>query len=278
MASSYNTISDDEDANIYLEKVSDESDESTGSFRALWKTHHLRKGLILGVLSMQITTAIWPVIYYSTEFLRRANVDYHLAETFSSIMLVISSVSTVIGMLVMEKFSRRNLFIIVSLVNTLSLVLFVICSQLQPYFDNIKYGCVVAIFFHGVTYSFATGPIAWFLTAELIPMDYRALSQSISLSFNQISALILTFVTLPLYNVIDSWTLVPLFILPMLLCLGYLYLNLPETKHRDISDVIADLKAGVTSTHGNDYEITTTRENKKSYGGTDDGLVSETVN
>lgn len=135
-----------------MNKIADEKHGSTASFRVLLKISHLRKGLLLGLVSMQITTAIWPVIYYSTEFLRRANVDYELAETFSSAMLIISTISTIIGMIVMEKFSRRNLFIIISSINTFALVLFVICAQLQPYVDIIKYGCVVAIFFHGVTY------------------------------------------------------------------------------------------------------------------------------
>ena len=135
-----------------MNKIADEKHGSTGSFRVLLKISHLRKGLLLGLVSMQITTAIWPVIYYSTEFLRRANVDYELAETFSSAMLVVSTISTIIGMIVMEKFSRRNLFIIISSINTSALILFVICAQLQPYVDVIKYGCVVAIFFHGVTY------------------------------------------------------------------------------------------------------------------------------
>lgn len=93
-------------------------------------------------------------------------------------------------------------------------------------------------------FSFATGPIAWFITAELVPMDFRALSQSIVLSFNQFAALALTFVTLPLYNFMQSWALVPLFIIPMIFCLIFLYFYLPETKHRDISEVVADLKKG----------------------------------
>lgn len=142
----------DDECNDYLDKVADESEETKGTFRFLCSTPHLKKGLILGLVSMQLTTAIWPIIYFSTEFLRRANIDYDLSESFSSCMLIISTISTIIGMLVMENFSRRKLFIFVSTINTSALVLFVICSQIQPYVDFVKYGCVLAIFFHGVTY------------------------------------------------------------------------------------------------------------------------------
>uniref|UniRef100_A0AC34Q5P3 Major facilitator superfamily (MFS) profile domain-containing protein n=2 Tax=Panagrolaimus sp. JU765 TaxID=591449 RepID=A0AC34Q5P3_9BILA len=298
----YMNLTDDE-CNDYLDKVADESDDTAGTLKALFSTPHLKKGLILGLVSMQLTTAIWPIIYFSTEFLRRANIDYELSESFSSCMLIISTISTIIGMLIMENFSRRKLFIFVSSINTSALVLFVICSQLQPYMDFIKYGCVLAIFFHGVTYSFATGPIAcsintsalilfvicsqlqpymdfikygcvlaiffhgvtysfatgpiaWFITAELLPLEFRALAQSFALSFNQITALIFTFVTLPLYNIMSSWSLIPLFIIPMILCLIYLQKNLPETKHRDIGDIITDLKTGRISTKNENYEMT----------------------
>lgn len=82
------------------------------------------------------------------------------------------------------------------------------------------------------------------------------MSQSIALSFNQLAALALTFVTLPLYNYIQSWALVPLFIIPMIICLIFLYFNLPETKDRDIREVIADLKKKKKESRKNKYEMT----------------------
>lgn len=91
-------------------------------------------------------------------------------------------------------------------------------------------------------FSFATGPIAWFITAELSPIDYRSLMQSTALSINQLIALLLCFITLPLYNVMESYTLIPLFIIPGLLSLIYLYFNLPETKGREIHEIIEELK------------------------------------
>lgn len=54
--------------------------------------------------------------------------------------------------------------------------------------------------------------------------------------------MLLTFAVLPLYNLIDSWSLLPLFVLPGYLCLFYLYKRLPETKGRDIQEVIEELK------------------------------------
>uniref|UniRef100_A0A914ZAP4 Major facilitator superfamily (MFS) profile domain-containing protein n=1 Tax=Panagrolaimus superbus TaxID=310955 RepID=A0A914ZAP4_9BILA len=237
----------DEEVNDQLDAISDEAEESSGTIKTLLTTPHLRKGLLLGMFALQITCSIWPIIYYSTDFLRKANIDYDLAESFSSGMLIVSTVATVIGMLVMERFSRRKLFIFVSIINIFALILFVICSQLQPRIDSIKYGCIVAIFIHGTSYSFATGPVAWFITSELVPISYRALAQSIALGVNQLTALVLTFIVFPLYNIIDSWSLLILYIIPGIFALIYLWFNLPETKNRDIADVIEDIKNGKTS-------------------------------
>ena len=73
------------------------------------------------------------------------------------------------------------------------------------------------------------------------------MAQSIALGFNQLTALVLTFIVFPLYNVIDSWALLILYVIPGILALIYLWFNLPETKNRDIADVIEDIKNGNTS-------------------------------
>uniref|UniRef100_A0A7E4ZRN4 MFS domain-containing protein n=1 Tax=Panagrellus redivivus TaxID=6233 RepID=A0A7E4ZRN4_PANRE len=234
---------DDENCDRLLESMATESDETHGSIRTLLRVPHLRSGLLLGVLALQVTASIWPVIYYSTEFLRRANIEYDLAETVSSVMLVISTIATVFGMLLMERFSRRNLFIFVSAINIGALALFVLGAELGKHVaDGFKYICIVAVIIHGISYSFATGPIAWFLTSELVPIDHRALAQAIALTVNQLIAMCLTFVTLPLYNIIGSFTLFVLYVIPGVGVLIILWFRLPETKNRDISEVVADLK------------------------------------
>ncbi|KAH7722328.1 Protein F48E3.2 [Aphelenchoides avenae] len=189
-----------------LKAVGDERDDTAGSWRDLLLVPHLRAGLLLGIVALQLTTSIWTMVYYSTEFLRRANVDYDLAEYVSSGVLILSTVATLSGTAVIERFSRRGLFISASLVNLTAIFLFTICSQLQPLVDLFKYGCIACICLHGISYSFATGPIAWFITAELVSTRYRSAwfitaelvstryrsaCQSVALSLNHIVAMLL---------------------------------------------------------------------------------------
>lgn len=90
-------------------------------------------------------------------------------------------------------------------------------------------------------FSFATGPIAWFLVTELVPTNVRSLCSSVALALNHISAVIVTFLVLPLYNKIDSLALLILFVIPSALSILYLVLYLPETKGRLIADIVNDL-------------------------------------
>uniref|UniRef100_A0A915ESD7 Major facilitator superfamily (MFS) profile domain-containing protein n=1 Tax=Ditylenchus dipsaci TaxID=166011 RepID=A0A915ESD7_9BILA len=65
-------------------------ENKTSVIRQIFTTPHIRFGLLLGILALQITTSIWPIIFFSTEFLRRANVSNELAEDLSSFMLLLS--------------------------------------------------------------------------------------------------------------------------------------------------------------------------------------------
>ncbi|CAD5235776.1 unnamed protein product [Bursaphelenchus xylophilus] len=228
-------------AQLVLNKIREESLDCNSSLKVVLKTPSTRKGLFMGILALQITTSIWPVVFLSTEFMVRANISSELAEYVSSTMLVVSTLSTCCGMIIIERLSRRNLFLAASFVNITALLLFVVFSQLQPYYDKGKYGCIVAVFLHGMSYSLATGPIAWFLVSELVPTEVRSLCSSVALALNHVSAAFLTFLVLPVYNHLNSLSLLILFVIPSYCCLLILYFNLPETKGRDIADIVKDL-------------------------------------
>lgn len=225
-----------------------EAQEANGTIKEMLYKKHVRSGLLLGVIALQATTSIWPILYYSTEFLIRANIDEDTAELTSTVMLFVSCTSTVIGMVAVERQPRRRLLLGCGFVNMSALALFVLCSQLQPAWDDAKYGCIVAVVLHGISYSFALGPISWFITAELVPLEFRALCQSVALSLNQTIALILCFVTLPLYDEVGSSILLALFVVPGLMAMFYLLAYLPETRSRNIDEIIMDLKGRNKST------------------------------
>ncbi|CAI5454004.1 unnamed protein product [Caenorhabditis angaria] len=191
---------------------------------------------------MQITSSIWPVIFYSTDFLLDVGFSYSFAEIVSTTMLFVSSTSTFIGMFIVEKFPRKRLLILTAIVNVASLLVFSLCVYFKKQLPGIEYGCVVTLITHGISYSVALGPIAWFITSELVPMSCRAVSQSLALAINHFFALILAFLTFPLYKSYGSIIIIIFYVLPGIICIKTLHKYLPETKDKHINEVVKELK------------------------------------
>ncbi|PAV65012.1 hypothetical protein WR25_08339 [Diploscapter pachys] len=195
-------------------------------------------------MTLHVTLSLWPMLYYSTEFLTRANISNETAELMSNVMLFVSSFSTLLGMFIVESLPRRFLLLSTAVVNVSSVLFFSLFAHFQYLWDPLKYGCIIALIIWGMSYSIALGPIAWFLTAELVPLDVRAAAVSLSLCINQLTALIFCFVTLPLYSAFGALVLIPLFVLPPVAIIVILFLQLPETRNREIVDIIRDLTSG----------------------------------
>ncbi|CAK5024577.1 unnamed protein product [Meloidogyne enterolobii] len=199
------------------------------------KQPHLRKAFIIGTLSLQIIVGIWPIIYISTDLLE-AHFDANASQYSSFAFICANFVASVIGTCSVEKFGRRPMLIWCGIANTLCLCSYILfdrmTSQRSIFFVNpqFKYGCVFSLIAYGITYGAALGPIAFFITSELVPQRFRSLVQSIVFMTNTIINFVFSFITLPLYEIIDVWSFIPLFIIPSTISICYLIKELPETK------------------------------------------------
>nr|CAD2145494.1 unnamed protein product [Meloidogyne enterolobii] len=213
------------------------------------KQPHLRKAFIIGTLSLQIIVGIWPIIYISTDLLE-AHFDANASQYSSFAFICANFVASVIGTCSVEKFGRRPMLIWCGIANTLCLCSYILfdrmTSQKSIFFVNpqFKYGCVFSLIAYGITYGAALGPIAFFITSELVPQRFRSLVQSIVFMTNTIINFVFSFITLPLYEIIDVWSFIPLFIIPSIISICYLIKELPETKGREIHEIVEQLKKG----------------------------------
>ncbi len=91
-------------------------------------------------------------------------------------------------------------------------------------------------------FSVGLGPVPWYLTAELSPQMQRSFIQSIAISSSTLAGLTTGLLTLPMYGYMNASSFFPLFILPSLLCLFYLYRQLPETKNKEIHQIVQELR------------------------------------
>ncbi|CAJ0573955.1 unnamed protein product, partial [Mesorhabditis spiculigera] len=145
--------------------------------------------------------------------------------------------------LLVERAGRRPLLLWMTLINMVTLCLFVLCAELQAILPAINA---------------AVGPVSWFLPAELVPQRYRSLNQSLSYAVNTIAAAIFTFSVMPLYGIIGSYAFLVLYIGPSIFCILYQYWYLPETANREIYDIVAELRGSCKEKFSNTVN---TREN-----------------
>ncbi|VDM59571.1 unnamed protein product [Angiostrongylus costaricensis] len=202
------------------DKVCSEGSILRSAMRVL-RESHLRTPFFIGCLSLQIVAGIWPIIYLSTDIFSKHFTE-QASQSASLLFITASFVAGMCGMFIIERFGRRTLMLWLGFFNIVSLMLFVVFEQLSSLFEPLKWGCIVAMTLFGITYGIGLGPIAFFITSELVAQQHRSLVQSM---------------------VFASWAFIPLFIVPSSLSMTYLFLNMPETAGREVHEIVQELLA-----------------------------------
>lgn len=232
-----------------IEKEAKEGYEAPflSSIPIILKTSHLRKAFLIGFSSMQIILTIIPINYVSTIVLE-AHFSPHMAQVSSFVFTACNFLASIFGMFAVDRFGRRPMLLVFGFLNVFFMCAYCLFDRLAFYVnEQIKYGCIVALVGYGITFGGALGPIAFFITCELVPQQFRSAVQAMVFTINTAINFIFSFTTLPLYRLIDVWSFIPLFIVPSLLALIFLFFNLPETKGREIHEIVRAL-AGKSST------------------------------
>uniref|UniRef100_A0A914VDD3 Major facilitator superfamily (MFS) profile domain-containing protein n=1 Tax=Plectus sambesii TaxID=2011161 RepID=A0A914VDD3_9BILA len=226
-----------------FEKEKKDSCDGPATLRDVFETAHLRKAALLGsVAAIFQILAIIPITFFSTEFLRRAGVSPWAAEMTSSMMMVMNCIATALSMNFVDKCGRRQLLLGFGMLNIISLAMFTTFAELSHLVVWAKYGCIFAMLAFSSTYSFGIGPVPWYLTAELSPQKHRSLIQSIAYTAFTLAGLLTGLLTLPMYGYFNALSFIPLFIIPSLFCVAYLYQYLPETKNQEIYEIVRQLR------------------------------------
>ncbi|KAL3081018.1 hypothetical protein niasHT_037486 [Heterodera trifolii] len=236
----------------YQQEAQDNGDtEREASLVSLFTVPYLRHALLLSLMAMVPTLAFYPILQSSTFFMLSLQFSTSLAQLSSSLMMVLLTVSCVFAAFLVDRFPRRHLFLSVGAFSVFLLVLFVVGAALSPVVPAARFVAVTGMMAYIVSYGLAIGPISYFIAPELVPMAHR--SSMFCLSFSLISLLITltNFATLPLYKLVGPLSFGPLFAVPSLLSLLYLYLYLPETKGRETHQIVAQLKGGRKSSDSN---------------------------
>uniref|UniRef100_A0A0N4ZJS0 MFS domain-containing protein n=1 Tax=Parastrongyloides trichosuri TaxID=131310 RepID=A0A0N4ZJS0_PARTI len=241
--------------------------------KEVFHTPSLLKAFFIGVLALQIVVGIWPIIYLSTDFFS-AHFDNQTAQYYSFGLTLASFFANLPGLLIIERFGRRPLFLTTAVINITSLILYIISDRLSlAHFTEMKYGCVASLFIFGISYGIALGPIAFFITSEMVPQRSRAVVQSMVFATNTILNCIFSELTYPLYKVIEVYCFIPLFIIPSILATFYLAKHLPETRGKEIYQIVDEMTRSTKSNDSDSFKSSLNEfpihfNNTKDYGST----------
>ncbi|CEF59817.1 General substrate transporter family and Major facilitator superfamily domain, general substrate transporter and Major facilitator superfamily domain-containing protein [Strongyloides ratti] len=248
-----------------MDSIMKESDEIETKkvfplIKEVFKTPNLLKAYIIGILALQIIVGIWPIIYLSTDFLS-VHFDNLTAQYYSFGLTLACFFANLPGLLIIDRYGRRPLFLITAIINIISLIFYIISDRLSLNgYSYMKYGCVGSLFTFGISYGIALGPIAYFITSEMVPQRSRAVVQSMVFSTNTILNCIFSEITYPLYKLIEVYCFIPLFIIPSIFAAIYLSKNLPETRGKEIYQIVNEMTKNSQS-YGSTNNISITSEN-----------------
>ncbi|KAL6736301.1 hypothetical protein Aduo_006669 [Ancylostoma duodenale] len=244
--------SDSDVDTVLKEIVMEAEDESEAvaswkSIKEIFTEPHLRRAVILSISALQNTVALWSMLLSSTYFLEQIQLDQSVASWSSTAMTLGYVLGTIAGSTWIERLGRRTILLSFTVVDNILLVLYVACAELSPLVNGFKYGCLVLLVAYAFVYGSGVGPISWFISSELVPQKYRSITQSTCYSLNTIIVVILTFSILPLYSVVGTYAFLILYTIPSTISIFILYFYLPETKGREIHEIVAELRGKTKS-------------------------------
>ncbi|KAL7078466.1 hypothetical protein ACQ4LE_002672 [Meloidogyne hapla] len=230
--------------NSYMEESRDEplDQNENNSILNLFYVPYLRKAMFLSLAVMVPTLAFYPLLQSSTYILLSLHVSKSLAQMSSTLMMLLLTICCILSAFLLDNFYRRTLLLVFGVGSVFSLLIFVCSAVATPFVGWMRYGAISGIMGYIVCYGLAIGPISYFIAPELVPMQYRSSMFCICFALISLLIVITNFATLPLYGLIGPSVFVPLFVIPSILSLFYLWIYLPETKGKETHQIVEMLK------------------------------------
>lgn len=200
------------------------------------KTQHFRR-MLLGSSSqlMQQVGGCNAVIYYFPILFQDSLKSTHdEAMLLGGVNMIVYSIFATVSWFIIERAGRRNLFLIGSIGQCLSMVLVFAC--LIPGTAAAAKGAAVGLFTYIAFFGATWLPLPWLYPAEINPIRTRARANAISTSVNWSSNFLIVMVTPIMITNIGFGTYV--FFAAMNACfIPLIYFLYPETKKRSLEEI-----------------------------------------
>ncbi|CAD5225896.1 unnamed protein product [Bursaphelenchus xylophilus] len=204
------------------------------SFRQSIANPTNRKMIFIGMVvsATQILSGSMATVAYSTSMFNSLSIINGLVPLFPTFGALLSIFLTLPALRLVETYGRKRL-----LINTL--IMCATATYLLCFFSLIVKGFnagswasfmfFVGFLLLGVGYNLGTGPVSYFIPAELVSPDSVGSALSVAVATNWTFTLLTTFLYYPLNEAVGGWSYL-MFAIPTTLCIIFLNRNLPETK------------------------------------------------
>ncbi|KAK6747224.1 hypothetical protein RB195_000440 [Necator americanus] len=223
---------------LQVESKHSDSGRNEGGVKMIITTSHLRRAFTISTAVLVLTLPFYPILQNSTYFFTHLHVPSDIAQTCSSLLMVLLAFSCIISTSIVDKLPRRFILLKAGTSCMFSLTAFVIAAEY-----GFTYIAMTAVFVFVFSYGVGVGPVVWFISPELVPLQYRSTMFCMCYGVHSMLVVLTNFATLPLIGVIGAVCFVPIYIVPCSLALIYVYLYLPETQGRDTLDIVQELKS-----------------------------------
>ncbi|CAD5215327.1 unnamed protein product [Bursaphelenchus xylophilus] len=226
----------------FLQEATHDNSKKRSSIKEVLKTWHLRFAVILACTVLILTVSFYPFLQSSTLFFRHIGIKAEMAELSSTLLMIAFTIACVIGSFFIDRWPRRFLVMGSGSLATVFLTLFVVFSVMRSHGWWLKYGALGAVFGYAITFGMVLGPISWFVAPELVSQRHRSTVFCLCYGINNVLIAITNFATVPLYDLIGAYTMIPLFIVPSIICLVVIYLYLPETLGKETHEIVRGIR------------------------------------
>ncbi|KHJ91756.1 hypothetical protein OESDEN_08370 [Oesophagostomum dentatum] len=155
--------------------------------------HSLTVLLFVPIIPGVISTVILLLMPETPKFLM---ISSSIAQLSSSLLMVLLTFACVTSTSIVDKLPRRLMLLTAGSSCMLSLSAFVIAAEF-----GFRYIAVAAVFVFVFSYGVGVGPVAWFISPELVPLQYRSAMFCMCYAVHSMLVVLTNFATVPLIGV-----------------------------------------------------------------------------
>ena len=239
-----NTKSDPKNELNDIKNIIKQEKSNKGSIHELFKVASPSVFVAIFIMLFQQLVGINSIVYYLPQiFIKAFNFPDSKAIWISIGMEILSFITTILSVILMDKFNRKSFLLFGSITMAICLVIISIMSFTM----NIKAAAIPTIILIAVyhfAFSISWGPIAWILIAEIFPLNVRGIGNSIGSAANWIGDFLVTqfflIILAMFHNKIGGPFMV--FAVFSVLSIFFVIFFVPETRGKTLEQIEMELR------------------------------------